>query len=298
MCSSASEKLDWDVFNNDRKFQPMGKIESVNQLYECIDYIVDNYSDIAESNSLKGIGYYFYIFFGGIPHPIFTLTSLYILLRADADIYINNNHVYKNGKFISDNAQYLDFIIDKLADVCPKVHIVTITDRYDENELKQFFANHPHISHVLDFDDYANICGRLKIYEEVNLTVHTPGSYLIVTNYSKKGVKDTQVDNIEKFGDMCLYGILDYEAYRHDENELKDCSFGFDYCDLFYSYEASLNMWKDLTVKHDRQNIVVFTDKPKIKCKIRSDAFTQNNVILIEDFDCEHPVYDFKQLLL
>lgn len=296
--SSASEKCEWDIADNrDVEFKPMAKIESVNQLYQCIDYIVDNYSDIAEPNSLEGVGYCFNTYIGGAPHPIFTLASVYILLRAGADIYINNDYVYNSGKFIPDNAAYLDFIVDRLVEICPKVHVVSIIDKYNKDELKQFFASHPQISHVLDFADYANISKRLKIYEEFNMTVHTPGSYLMITNYSEKGVQNNQVENINKIGYMCFNGLVDYDAYRHDDNKLEDCYFGFDYGDLFWSYEVILNLWKDCKIKHDKLIVVVFTDKSKIKMKIRSDAFTQNKVILIEDFDCEHPVYDFNQLL-
>lgn len=297
--SSASEKLDWKIADNgNNEFKPMAKIESVNQLYQCIDCIVDNYSDIAEPNSLEGMGYCFNTFIGHTPHPIFTFASLYILLRGGAEIYINNTHMYNNGEFVSKNAYEFDLIIDRLVKVCSKVHVIPIVDKYNSDELKQFFANHPHISHVLDFADYANISERLKIYEEFNLTVHTPGSYLMITNYSEKGVQKNQVENIDKIGYMCFNGLLDYNAYRHDDNKLEDCYFGFDYGDLFWGYEAILNMWKDCKTKHDRQIVIIFTDKSKIKMRIRSDAFTQNKVILIEDFDCEHPVYDFKQLLL
>lgn len=179
----------------------------------------------------------------------------------------------------------------------PKVHVVSIKDRYNENELKQFFVNHPQITHALDFADYVNIHSRLKIYEEMKLTIHTPGSYLIVTNYSEKGIKKNQIKNINKIGNMCFNEIIDYDAYRHSDNKLKDCYFGFDYADLFWNYESALDIWKNLTVKHDRQNVIVFTDKSKINSKIRSDAYIENNVIFIEDFDCDYPVYDFKQLL-
>lgn len=296
---SAAEKLDWDDAEcDDTEFYPMAEIKSIKQLYECIDYIADNYSDIAKPHSLEGVGYYFYTFVGGAPHPVFVLTSLYILLKAGADIYINNTHIYDNGKFNSAKALNLDFIVNKLIDVCPKVHVVSIKDKYKSYELNQFFSNHPEISHALDFDDYANIYERLRIYEKFNLNVHTPGSYLVITNYSKKGASKNQIKNINKFGYMCFQGVIDYEAYRHSENECEDCCFGFDYADLFWGYEASLDMWKDLKSKHDKQNIVVFTDKSKIKSKIRSDAYIENNVILIEDFDCDYPVYDFKQLLL
>lgn len=64
---SVSENLDWNTENSaDTEFKPMSKIESINQLYKCIDYITETYSDIAKPKSLEGVGYYIYTYISGV----------------------------------------------------------------------------------------------------------------------------------------------------------------------------------------------------------------------------------------
>lgn len=268
---------------NDNKsdFIPTNEIKNTDDLRLLLSYIEKEYSDIAENASAKGKSYYIRINSFPLLHPLYLYTVFYLLIKADAKIYFDAEN--------ADSYDDISSIALTISKRYPKAHIL-------EMGLNEALEDGIKIDHIIDMGDFCNLHCRTDNYNIDNVSLHFPGAVTILIDYSTEDIPPEDDKKLTVLGHNCYEGLVDYDAYRGKNNKAEECSFGFDYGDLFWGAEAVVNGFNSLKIKHDKAVIYAFTDKSNEELGLPEYTNKCCTLIRSENLDVNRPNYDFTQL--
>lgn len=259
----------------------IGKIATLTDIDNTIDYLRDTYADKIKKDCNKGIAYYIKVDTYADVHAVYLLGVIYTLLVSGADIYVD----------VDLDADYYSsafFRVFKL--FYPYCNFIKSKD-----ELKNYKDK---FSHLVYLGDFCN--SPFKRHEYLltkNIILHTPGGVAILVDYESDTIPQTHQDKLSVFGKQAYNSFHSYDAYRSDSNNAKECYFGFDYGDLFWGATELVDYYKSLGVKIDRPPLLLCTDKESSKVELPCYANDYFNIIAIENLDTRYPLYNFLNLI-
>lgn len=275
---------------------PFGKLETLAQTKEHLDYIYRTYYDVFKDGAMDGVGYLFCIDQFYDTHPVTVLTVLYALLIADADIYLIYKRSYNKTK---EDEDVIKCLLDELVSSYEKAQTLTVPADltcFTHEVIEEFVKSHEDVKHIVDIGDFVNFHNKSGFFARIGLRVHLPAAHYVIMNYANEevSVRDRQI--LESFGKKCYNGYVDYAGYQSRSNQHPP-QYGFDVCDLF---ETDLTMLARLNeIRHiaDRVVTVIFTDKSMEELGYPEELCECCDVYLSKEYNDNILNYDFTQLL-
>lgn len=266
-------------------FRPLDEIGSVEELTWILDHIARSLNDRVHTVPRDRNGYLVLVDTGFSGHPVFLLSTLYVLMAGGARIHVRYNENFKGlASALLDALTSYGFV----KRFVPK-------DPFSDSELSRYFQNHG-LFHLVSVGDFVNVHGILRLAASLgDIRVHLPSAHLLITDYENEPVF---TDKLDQFDRLCWAESFDYSGYRAPTNRAEEVCFGFDYCDLFWNADSVVRSLNALPGMRDRIACILFTDHPQSawlpegieKCCTVNDYSDS-------DFDPFYPVYDFTQLL-
>lgn len=291
---------------SDKKHQPMDNPEDLKTLHDGIDWLADTYEDKIIPGCMAGTGYYIRINGWEPGHPVFLLGTLYTLLLADANIYIDYERSWMRleDEDITLTIRILDTFTD-MALIKEPVCYIEQRKRYPYEALEELFIRqHPDIRHKVfmnDCGDSAVRYARYERYKDRNLALHIPGAHFVLTDYGD--AEHVAADNkFARFREQYQQELMDCEVF-HGQGDAVACMFkcsgyalGLPYS-IYEKIQVSVKEWCCIKEPKDKQVILVFTDKCREDIQLPEQTEECCAVILGEDWNCGYPQYDFLQLI-
>ncbi len=290
-------KLEWAT--NKKKtdtYQPLDELKDIDTVLDCIDYISAQYKDKITDGCAENIGYFLNSYRFPDSHSINILTTIYILLVADANIYV----LYDGSFFEKDyDKSVARYFLDELLTVYERAHKITVAKemtRFTHTVIKEFVRSHNDIKHIVDFGDFVNFYSKAVLFEELNLRVHLPAAHYVIMDYSESEISEHDTQLLISFGEKCWNGLIDYAAYASEENEHEE-AYGFSICGLFFTELSMFYALEDIKHIADKVTTVIFTDKDESELRLPEGFYECCNVFLSKDYNDDILNYDFTQLL-
>lgn len=274
--------------------RPMDEPADIRTMLDGIDWLAHIYGDRITPGCAAGVGYYVRVEDWYCGHPIFLLGTIYTLLLAGANIYIDYE---RSWPWPPDEEMCLSInILDVFIDMgLSKEKVFYPKLEPGVNKAERFIQQHADIRHSVFVGDCANSYSLYRGAAELGLAVHLPGAHLILTEYAD-AVRAAADGRLARFGEQCFQGLIDYEAY-HGMDDRQNKAVGFDYGDLFWDISLPVREWYRIKTPKDKRIMIVFTDKAKGGIQLPAYTAECCRVIFEEDLNCDYPQYDFLQLI-
>lgn len=297
VAAALTDVLKWeDGKRSAEDYKPMDELTDIKGYFQCIDYIANTYGHKIEPDCASGVGYYIQMYEICAGHPVFALGTLYALMLAGANIYIE----YEDTEGRNDRYECyrIDRIIDKLIENVPSMAAVNFQRKYNhQDEQEAFMGQHPDIRHKVFIGDCANCYWEYTQCQKMGLAIHHPGAHILVAEYmSEEFCREDRA--LRSFGRQCDLGLIDYEAYHGVGNQVDDIYAGFDFGDLFWGFEETVEAWHSYEVPKDKRTVVIFTDKEPDQFPIPEYIHDCCAVVYGRDLEWQYPLYDFTQLII
>ena len=227
-------------------------------------------------------------------HPIYILITIYALLVADANIYVIYEGSYDDSK---DEKSELNGFLDEFLNTYEKAEKVTVPEesKYStDTVIENLLMSHKDIKHIVYFGDFCNFYPSKNILSNKNIQIHLPAAHYIIRDYSNENIPPHDKQVLDSFGDKCLRGFIDYDAYDTPDNNNTDY-YGFD-IDIIYSHLVLLNTFKDYMYHMDKIVTIIFTDKTKAELNFPEEFFEYFDVHFSKNYNDNIINYDFTQL--
>lgn len=254
------------------------------------------YRDQVNDGCANGVGYILNIDRFCDAHPVYIMVTLYLLLIADANIYI----IYDGSYYDANNhSSILKSFLDEFLNAYEKAEKVIVVEEmtYKMNVvLKYFLASHKDIKHIVEFGDFINFRPHEKIPSNKAVKVHLPAAHYVIKNYSKDNISSRDRQVLDSFGCKCRYGYIDYAAYEADGNKHTQ-AYGFD-IDVMHTDLAIFNTIKDFKGQIDKFVTIIFTDKDKEELNYPEELYECLDVHFSKNYNDSILNYDFTQLFL
>lgn len=185
--SSLSEKTtDRNHNNKNNTFSPLMKLNSIEDVLKCIDYVDKTYKDKIKDCSTKGIGYILSVDSLSLGHPINLFATLYMLLIAEANVYVLYDASYDYNNYQSEE-YFLESFITKYKGA-EKITIIPTLRRLEYIAIDNLIKTHPEIHHFIQLGDFSNFLEEkiINVIKKTGLRLHFPSAHYIIFNYSKE----------------------------------------------------------------------------------------------------------------
>lgn len=252
------------------------------------------YKDQVADGCANGVGYVLNIDRICDVHPVYIMVTLYLLLIADANIYIIYDGSYYDAKnHLSRINSFLDEFLNAYEKAEKVIVVKEMTYKMD-TVLKYFLASHKNIKHIVVFGDFISFRPNEAILSNKDIQVHLPAAHYVIKNYSKDNISSHDRQVLASFGRKCRYGYIDYAAYKADDNKHTQ-AYGFD-IDVMYTDLAIFNTIKEFKGQIDKFVTIIFTDKNKDELNYPEEFYESLDVYFSKNYNDNILNYDFTQL--
>lgn len=263
-------------------------------IHTYLSNIYHIYKDQVDDGCAKGVGYILNIAQICDVHPVYIMVTLYLLLIADANIYIIYDGSYYDTKNHSSMLNsFLDEFLNKYEKAKKVIVVEEMTYKMDA-VLKYFLASHKNIKHIVEFGDFINFYPNKAILSTKDIQVHLPSAHYVIKNYSKDNISSHDRQILASFGRKCRYGFIDYAAYEADGNKHTQ-DYGFD-IDVMYTDLAIFNTIKEFKSQIDKFVTIIFTDKNIEELNYPEEFYECFDVHFSKNYNDSILNYDFTQL--
>ena len=227
-------------------------------------------------------------------HPIYIFVTLFLMMVADAKIYI----IYDGSYYDKDSCpSVLNSFLDEFLNTYEKAEKITIVKEMTysiDRVLEYFLKSQKNIQHIVYFGDFINFSPNAALLCKRDIKIHLPAAHYVILNYSENNISNHDRQILSSFGQKCFNGYIDYAAYVSEDNK-HPAHYGFD-IDVLYTDLAFFNTLKKFKNHIDKVVTIVFTDKSKTKLNYPEEFYECLDVHFSENYNDNILNYNFNQL--
>lgn len=268
--------------------------QSEKEIHDYFSNIYHIYKDEIAEGCAEGSEYLINIDRICDAHPINIFVTLYLMMVADAKIYIiYNGSYYDKDKYPSVLNSFLDEFLNTY-EKAEKITIVKEMTYSTDKVLEYFLKSHKNVKHIVYFGDFINFYPNSALLCNRDIKIHLPAAHYVILNYSDSNVSAHDKQLLSSFGQKCFNGYIDYAAYVSGDNKLP-ARYGFD-IDVLCSDLALFNTLKKYKNHIDKVVTVIFTDKNKTELNYPEEFYECLDVYFSENYNDNILNYNFRQL--
>lgn len=298
MCNCAMATLDGIKKSKETKmgYNLFTEPQSPKEIEEYFGSVYHLYKDLIEEGSAEGVGYLLNIDRIHDCHPIYVYITLYLLLVANANIYILYDGSYCDYEPERWSANRF---IDAFLETYDKAKKIVVSEEMTYKKsvvIEWFIRSHLDIKHLVYVGDFINFHPNENILKKLGINAHFPAAHYVIVNYTNEiiPIRDRQL--LSSFGRKCFNAEIDYAAYTADDNKHSP-RYGFD-IDVMYTDLVYFNTLKNFKDNVDKIVTVIFTDKSKTELNYPEEFYELFDVYFSSEFNDNIINYDFGQLFL
>lgn len=267
-----------------KDFSPLDPPSSREVLRKALEYVESTYKNRIPQDVKTGERVFLILESCFPGHPVYLLGTLYMLLLAEAEIYVRYDD--------EDDRPYAAITTHLLEAGCLQPSGLDYCCR--SSDCREFMQE-KQVERLVILGDTANNSCLVNDAEWAGVSrVNLPSAHLLITDFLQE---KEMTPALTRFSNLCGDELIDYEAYRAHNNPNHGVYLGFDVADLFWDARAVVNSHNKLKLQGDLKPAIIFTDRPRDQVMLPAGIEKCYRVVFFEDWDVRAPLYDFTQLL-